>query len=59
MKKFIIINAVIWAFVILLVSYFAKDYENYNYIFLVLVFAAGLQVSLLNGLAKKEKLFSC
>lgn len=54
-----IINAVIWASVILLVSYFAKDLENYKYIFLILVFASGLQVSLLNGLAKKEKNISC
>ena len=59
MKKFIIINAVIWASVILLISYFAIGYENYDYIFGILVFASGLQVSLLNSLAKKGKLLAC
>ena len=59
MKKFIIINAVIWASVILAISYFAKDVENYNYMFLILVFASGLQMSLLNNLSKKNKRATC
>ena len=59
MKRFAIINALIWASVILLVSFFAKDIPEYKYIFGGLIFAAGLQVSLLNDLMKKNKTSSC
>ncbi len=59
MKRFSIINALIWAAVILLVSFFAKDLPEYKYIFGGLVFAAGLQVSLLNDLIQKEKPARC
>ena len=59
MKRFAIINALIWAFVILLVSFFAKDLPEYKYIFAGLVFASGMQVSLLNDLMKKGKASRC
>lgn len=59
MKKFIIINAIIWALVILLTSYFMRGYENYQYVLGILVLASGSQVSLLNNLAKKNKVQEC
>jgi hypothetical protein len=59
MKRFMIINALIWASVILLVSYFAKDLTGYKYIFGILVFASGLQVSLLSNLSQKADETSC
>jgi hypothetical protein len=59
MKRFALINALIWASVILLVSFFAKDLPEYKYIFGGLVFASGLQVSLLNDLMRKEKTTRC
>ncbi len=59
MKRFAIINALIWASVILVVSYFAKDLPEYKYIFGGLVFASGLQVSLLNDLLRKDKTSRC
>ena len=59
MKRFAIINALIWASVILLVSYFAKDLPLYKYIFGGLVFAAGLQVSLFNDLLRYDKTSRC
>jgi hypothetical protein len=59
MKRFAIINALIWAAVILLVSIFAKDLPEYKYIFGGLVFASGLQVSLLNDLLRKDKTSRC
>ena len=59
MKRFTIINALIWAGVILLVSFFAKDVPGYKYIFGGLIFAAGLQISLLNDLRQKDKPSKC
>ena len=59
MKRFAIINALIWATVILMVSFFAGDLPEYKYIFGGLVFASGLQVSLLNDLLKKDKTSRC
>lgn len=59
MKRFMIINALIWAAVILFISYFAKDLPSYKYIFGILVFASGLQVSLLGGLERKGKKAIC
>lgn len=59
MKRFTIINALIWAAVILSVSFLAKDLPNYKYFFLILVFASGVQMSLLNNLSAKEKQKRC
>jgi uncharacterized protein YhhL (DUF1145 family) len=54
-----ILNALIWAFLILAISYFAKELPEYKYVFGILVFAAGLQISLLNGLREKGKKVNC
>ena len=59
MKRFTVINALIWAAVILSVSFLAKDLPNYKYLFLILVFASGVQMSLLSNLAVKEKQKRC
>ena len=59
MKRFMIINALIWAALILVISYFAKDLPDYKYLFATIVFASGLQVSLLNGLARKLDKTGC
>ena len=59
MKRFMIINALIWAAVILSVSLLAKDLPNYKYLFLILVFASGLQMSLLSSQSNKEKKMRC
>ena len=55
MKNLIIINAIIWAVVILLASYLLKDAENYEYLFGILLVAAGLQNSLIYNAIKKKK----
>ena len=59
MKRFTIINALIWAAVILSVSFLARDLPNYKYFFLILVFASGVQISLLSSLSNKEKKTRC
>lgn len=45
MKKLILINAIIWAIVILVTAYFVKGHENYIYVFGTEVVAA----TLMNG----------
>jgi len=55
MKNVLIINALIWAAVILIASYLFRDAENYKYLFGVLVVAAGLQNSIIYNARKKEK----
>ena len=54
MKKLLIINAVIWAAVILLCSYWFSDTENYSYLFGTLIVAAGLQHSLTYDFIRKQ-----
>jgi len=55
MKNVLIINALIWAALILIASYLFRDAENYKYLFGVLVVAAGLQNSIIYNARKKEK----
>ena len=55
MKNLLIINAIIWAVVILLASYLLSDAENYQYLFGILLVAAGLQNSLIYNALKKKK----
>jgi hypothetical protein len=55
MKNLLIINAVIWAAVILLASYLLKDAENYKYLFSILLIAAGLQNGVIYNAMKKGK----
>jgi hypothetical protein len=52
--KSILINAVIWALVILLASYLYKDTENYKYLFGILIVAAGLQNAIFYNALKKD-----
>lgn len=53
MKKILIINAVIWAVVILLAAYLFKGAENYEYLFGILLVAAGLQNAVIYEVLKK------
>lgn len=55
MGKILIINAIIWAAVILIASYLVKDHENYKYLFGVLILAAGLENGLIFSFFKKKK----
>ena len=55
MRNLLIINAVIWAVVILIASYLLKDAENYEYLFGILLVAAGLQNSIIYNALKKKK----
>ena len=59
MKKIILFNALIWAAVILLVSYLLKENEASMLVFYVIIIASTLQMSLLNGLIKKEGKNTC
>lgn len=56
MKNLLIINGIIWAAVILLASYLLKGAENYEYLFGILLVAAGLQNSVIYNALKKKKL---
>jgi len=56
MKKIILINAIVWAILILVSSYLFKGHENWNYFFAFLL----VTFSLINGylaskLAKQKK----
>lgn len=55
MKKLLIINALIWAIVILLASYLIKGSENYNSLLGILLVAAVLQNSVVYEVLKKKK----
>jgi hypothetical protein len=55
MKKQILLNAIIWAAVILIASYLFKGHENYKTLFGVLIVAAGFQNALLYNAFKKGK----
>lgn len=37
MKKLILVNAIVWAFLILLSAYLFKNNEHYNYFFIALI----------------------
>ena len=55
MKNVLVINAIIWAVVILLAYYLYKDTENYKFLFGTLLVAAGLTNAFIyNGLKKGE-----
>lgn len=56
MKRIILINALIWAGLILTASYLFKDVPNYNYFFIAMVGCAGFSNALLSSqLARKKK----
>ncbi|MEO9477498.1 MAG: hypothetical protein ABJG41_18270 [Cyclobacteriaceae bacterium] len=48
-RKFHIVNASIWAFVILLISMLIGEPEYHKYLLCMVVFAAGTQASLLTS----------
>ncbi|WP_193323693.1 hypothetical protein [Marinifilum sp. N1E240] len=56
MKKILIINAIIWAAVILSASYLYRGTENYQTLFGILLVAAALENGLIYNFLKKEKL---
>lgn len=55
MKKVLIINAIIWAIVIVTASYLTKDSENYKYLLGVLVVAFTLQNGFTYEILRKKK----
>ncbi|THD67429.1 hypothetical protein E7Z59_07135 [Robertkochia marina] len=55
MKKILIINAIIWAIVIVAISFWAKESEYYKYILGVLVVGFTLQNGFTYEILKKEK----
>ena len=59
MKKLILINAIVWAAILLIASWMFKDDPNYKYFFAVLVFAAGLMNSLIYRAIKPGKPANC
>ncbi len=59
MKKIAIIHALIWAAVILLVSFLLKESKAYNFIFLVVVVASVLHMNLISGRNEKNLDKSC
>jgi hypothetical protein len=59
MKKIAIVHALVWAALILLVSFILKESKAYNFIFLVVVVASVLHMNLISGQIKKNQDKSC
>lgn len=59
MKKLILINAIIWAAIILLSAWLFKGDENYFYLFGALLVGAGLMNGLLSEHNRKSKAHTC
>lgn len=59
MKKLILINAVIWAFMILLSAWLFKGDDNYFYLFGALIIGATLMNSLIYSAGRKNKAKNC
>jgi hypothetical protein len=55
MKTVLIVNALVWAIVILLASYLYKETEGYKYLFGALVIGAGFTNAIIYSALKKEK----
>ena len=56
MKNVLIVNAIVWAVIILLASYLYKDTESYEYLFGALIIGAGLTNAVIySALKKREK----
>lgn len=56
MKKILIINAIVWAILILLGSYLFKDHENWKYFFIALIFGfTTINTFLTNNQRKSKK----
>lgn len=56
MKKVLIVNAIIWAIVMLNASYLYKDTEGYKYLFGALIVGAGLTNAIIYSALKKGKI---
>ena len=59
MKRLILINAIIWAALILLSAWLFKDDTNYPYLFGALVFGAGITHTLIDQQRRKDKSRNC
>ena len=59
MKKLILINAIVWAAIILLSAYWFKDHENYVYLFGTLIVGAGLMNALIYQAERRENARKC
>ena len=59
MKKLILINAIIWAFMILLSAWLFKGDDNYFYLFGALIIGATLMNSLIYSTGRKSKAKNC
>jgi len=55
MKYLLIINAIIWAAIILLASWLFKGAENYETLFAILMVAAGLQNAIIYNFLKRGR----
>lgn len=51
-----LINAIIWAAIILISSYALKGIDNYRLVFYILIVGAGLQISLMGYIS--DRLFT-
>lgn len=56
MKTVLIVNALVWAIIILLASYLYKDTEDYKILFGALVVGAGLTNAIIYSALKKGKI---
>ena len=54
MKNVLIVNAIVWAVVILIASYLYKDTESYQYLFGALLVGAGLTNAVIYNALKKK-----
>ncbi|MCW5519542.1 hypothetical protein J1N09_06810 [Aureitalea sp. L0-47] len=59
MKKLLLINAIVWAALILVAAFLFKDVPNYNYFFIGMVFAAGLMNSLIYTYSRPKRKSKC
>lgn len=59
MKKLLIVNALIWAAVILITAYLFKDSEEYGVLFGVLIVASTLTNGLIHQEGKKRGQSDC
>lgn len=58
-RKFHIVNSLIWAFVILVISVLIREPEYHKYLLCMVVFAAGTQASLLTSVRHETENKSC
>lgn len=59
MKRLILINAIIWAAILLLSAWLFKEDPNYTYLFGALVMGAGITHTLIDQQRKKGKSKKC